>query len=71
MYDFHRTCNTCCFKIINVPKDPAEKSIAASLMLPELPLGSIFQFIHNSEMDTNLNEGNDEIQITAQYRQRL
>jgi len=47
--------NTCCFKIMNVPKDPAEKSIAASLILPELPLGPIFQFIYDSEMDTNLN----------------
>jgi len=40
---------------MNVPKDPAEKSIAASLILPELPLGPIFQFIYDSEMDTNLN----------------
>jgi len=56
---FYCTGNTCCFKVLNVPKDPAEKSIAASMILPELPLGPIFQFIYGSEMDTNLNEGND------------
>lgn len=30
---FYSTCDTRCSKIFNIPKDPAEKSIAASLML--------------------------------------